>query len=101
MGISLLTILSYLYAEKSWLMECEKSPLTVRVSILSHRKFLSSSLYADTDYICAYIIFYMMINDMHRYIPEICKRTARAVLTGMRYSTGSVMRQGSSSLTWF
>ncbi|ENZ2688580.1 hypothetical protein ACGGUV_001697 [Salmonella enterica] len=27
------------------------------------------------------------------------KRTARAVLTGMRYSVGSVMRQGSSSLT--
>lgn len=28
-----------------------------------------------------------------------CKRTARTVLTGMCYSVGSVMRQGSSSLT--
>ncbi len=27
------------------------------------------------------------------------KRTARTVLTGMSYSVGSVMRQGSSSLT--
>ena len=30
---------------------------------------------------------------------NICKRTARTVLTGMCYSVGSVMRQGSSSLT--
>ena len=29
----------------------------------------------------------------------IRKRTARTVLTGMCYSVGSVMRQGSSSLT--
>lgn len=29
----------------------------------------------------------------------ICKRTARAVLTGMCYSAGSAMRHGSSSLT--
>ncbi|ELH7669194.1 transposase, partial [Escherichia coli] len=28
-----------------------------------------------------------------------CKRTARAVLTGMCYSAGSAMRHGSSSLT--
>ncbi|VTN33440.1 Uncharacterised protein [Klebsiella pneumoniae] len=32
-------------------------------------------------------------------IATICKRTARTVLTGMCYSVGSVMRQGSSSLT--
>ena len=31
---------------------------------------------------------------------DICKRTARAVLTGMCYSAGSAMRHGSSSLTW-
>lgn len=31
--------------------------------------------------------------------PKACKRTARTVLTGMCYSVGSVMRQGSSSLT--
>lgn len=30
---------------------------------------------------------------------DICKRTARAVLTGMCYSAGSAMRHGSSSLT--
>ncbi|MCI5256404.1 sugar phosphate isomerase/epimerase, partial [Escherichia coli] len=29
----------------------------------------------------------------------LCKRTARAVLTGMCYSAGSAMRHGSSSLT--
>ncbi|EFO4099823.1 transposase [Escherichia coli] len=30
---------------------------------------------------------------------NLCKRTARAVLTGMCYSAGSAMRHGSSSLT--
>ncbi|VEB78492.1 Uncharacterised protein [Klebsiella quasipneumoniae] len=36
-----------------------------------------------------------------QYLQErmACKRTARTVLTGMCYSVGSVMRQGSSSLT--
>lgn len=33
------------------------------------------------------------------FLKNVSKRTARAVLTGMRYSVGSVMRQGSSSLT--
>lgn len=32
-------------------------------------------------------------------LETIRKRTARTVLTGMSYSVGSVMRQGSSSLT--
>nr|AUH18361.1 hypothetical protein PCOV25_00090 [Escherichia coli]AVR63132.1 hypothetical protein p528-3_00068 [Escherichia coli] len=32
-------------------------------------------------------------------LKAICKRTARAVLTGMCYSAGSAMRHGSSSLT--
>ncbi|MDU6587994.1 MAG: sigma-70 family RNA polymerase sigma factor, partial [Klebsiella michiganensis] len=35
-------------------------------------------------------------SEIHEYV---CKRTARTVLTGMCYSVGSVMRQGSSSLT--
>ena len=49
--------------------------------------------------------------DIHKFFPSTraakvykafvdkCKRTARTVLTGMCYSVGSVMRQGSSSLT--
>lgn len=32
-------------------------------------------------------------------LPDRCKRPARTVLTGMRYSVGSATRQGSSSLT--
>ena len=32
-------------------------------------------------------------------VKAVRKRTARTVLTGMSYSVGSVMRQGSSSLT--
>ncbi len=32
-------------------------------------------------------------------VKVVRKRTARTVLTGMCYSVGSVMRQGSSSLT--
>lgn len=38
------------------------------------------------------------LNDQKQLLP-VCKRTARAVLTGMCYSTGSAMRHGSSSLT--
>ncbi len=36
---------------------------------------------------------------LFRKSEQDCKRTARAVLTGMCYSAGSAMRHGSSSLT--
>ncbi|EFA4790063.1 hypothetical protein E5H29_16130 [Escherichia coli] len=40
-----------------------------------------------------------MTFNMVIYLYYVCKRTARAVLTGMCYSAGSAMRHGSSSLT--
>ncbi len=38
-------------------------------------------------------------SDVLYSLQTVSKRTARTVLTGMCYSVGSVMRQGSSSLT--
>ncbi len=39
------------------------------------------------------------LTELNRFVVYLGKRTARTVLTGMCYSVGSVMRQGSSSLT--
>ena len=39
--------------------------------------------------------------DLRKTLPEIGKRAARTVLTGMCYSVGSATRQGSSSPTRF
>lgn len=38
-------------------------------------------------------------DNSEQHARDLRKRTARTVLTGMCYSVGSVMRQGSSSLT--
>ena len=43
----------------------------------------------------------MAISTNLNYPKDYRKRAARTVLTGMCYSVGSVMRQGSSSLTRF
>ncbi len=45
------------------------------------------------------IRMFSQIANIMLYCLFICKRTARAVLTGMCYSAGSAMRHGSSSLT--
>ncbi|WP_024221935.1 inner membrane protein YiaB [Escherichia coli] len=46
------------------------------------------------------LLFIGVLNaPINAYEMVICKRTARAVLTGMCYSAGSAMRHGSSSLT--
>lgn len=45
-------------------------------------------------------VFAVLSVNKHRLRMSKGKRPARAVLTGMCYSVGSMMRQGSSSLTW-
>lgn len=42
---------------------------------------------------------YKLMQEKEHTLSKKCKRTARAVLTGMCYSAGSAMRHGSSSLT--
>lgn len=49
--------------------------------------------------IAKHLIQIHFINEHTGEVVDKRKRTARTVLTGMCYSVGSVMRQGSSSLT--
>ena len=44
-------------------------------------------------------LFLLLVCYVFIQMVAVSKRTARTVLTGMCYSVGSVMRQGSSSLT--
>ncbi len=84
------------------------------VALSADRKGLSSALRADTGFRLifsnreAYTLSPVCVSDttlsatFFSFCTDIsifCKRTARAVLTGMCYSAGSAMRHGSSSLT--
>ncbi len=54
--------------------------------------------YPSTKQLSRWVRIYEQKDDLPRDLKR--KRPARAVLTGMCYSVGSMMRQGSSSLTW-